>query len=194
MATFIDLDSVWRDRELYPNPANYELTPDQVATWFSAPRNINALPKNPTLKPLDFVCTVNAMNLTIPYNDITASLPRIYVDFHSKFYNDRNMIYSPDNRHVSDKFIFTHDKVQSDINDNKIWIHFKCTMQQTMRFKRNDIVSFTISSRDGTVLTFPDNEPPEDPDPLMQTMCTFEIVPYGRDADYVDNLNDFQTQ
>ncbi|HSA76298.1 MAG TPA: hypothetical protein VLE02_02015 [Nitrosarchaeum sp.] len=194
MATFIDLDSLWRDREQYPNSADYQLTPAQVETWFSSSRNISAYPKNPALKPVDFVSTVNVVNLTIPYNEEVAQLPRIYLDFHCKTYDDYNMIYSADRKHASDKFVLIPDKIQSDDTDAKIWIHFKCGMQQTMRIRRNDIISFRLSTRGGTVLDFSDDLPPDPPNPFLQTMCTLEVVPYGRDADYQDNLADYQTQ
>lgn len=67
MSTFIDLDSVWRDRQAYPNPCNYQLTPDQISTWVKSTRDVIALPKNANERPLDFVTSLNIVGVTLPY-------------------------------------------------------------------------------------------------------------------------------
>jgi hypothetical protein len=77
MSTFIDLDSVWRDRQAYPNPCDYQLTPDQVDTWVKSSREVRALPQNANERPLDFVTSINVVNLTVPYPRIELYAPRI---------------------------------------------------------------------------------------------------------------------
>jgi hypothetical protein len=79
MSTFIDLDSVWRDRQTYPNPCDYELTPDQVDTWVRAVREVRALPQSANERPLDFVTSINVINLTLPYPRIELYAPRLIV-------------------------------------------------------------------------------------------------------------------
>lgn len=67
MSTYIDLDSVWRSRSAFPNPCEYSLTPEQVATWTKAVREVRALPQNATERPLDFVSAINLLGVTLPY-------------------------------------------------------------------------------------------------------------------------------
>jgi len=67
MATYIDLDSVWRDRSAFPNPCDYSLTPEQVATWTKSVREVRALPQNANERPLDFVSSINVLGATLPY-------------------------------------------------------------------------------------------------------------------------------
>jgi hypothetical protein len=67
MASFIDLDSVYRDRIQYPNPCSYKLTPKQVDTWFVSAKTVRALPQNINTRPLGFACSVNMPILTLPY-------------------------------------------------------------------------------------------------------------------------------
>ena len=67
MSTFIDLDSVWRDRSAYPNPCDYGLTPDQISTWCRSTREVRPLPSGPNERPLDFVNSISLISLTLPY-------------------------------------------------------------------------------------------------------------------------------
>lgn len=188
MANFIDMDSFWRDREIYPNENNYEVKPSQVDTWYKSPRSVRAFPQNPNIQPLEFATTVNIRYLTIPYSETVAEFPRIYVNFHSKRYTDINLINAIDGRQPTAKFICIPERIQNDINGNPIWIHYKCLMEQTMRFQRGEPVVFQITSRDGSILPQLDTDVPLSPDPTKQTLCTFEITPLIRDGDYSDNV------
>lgn len=67
MSQYIELDSLQRDRETYPNPLAYELLPKNVDTWVSASRDVTALPSNPNQRPLDFVSSLNVLSVTLPY-------------------------------------------------------------------------------------------------------------------------------
>lgn len=67
MATHYDLDAIWRDRQSYTNPLNYQLLPDQVATWPRSARSVRALPQNANLRPLDFVAAISIISVTLPY-------------------------------------------------------------------------------------------------------------------------------
>lgn len=188
MATFIDLDSNWRDREIYPNPANYELTPSQVEGWFRNARSVRAFPQNPSTQPLNFVVSMNIHYLTVPYSDPVAALPRVYVDFHSRKYNDIHLIQAIDGRHQESRWICNFDRIQRDpVTDDPLWIHFRCTMEQVMRFKKDDTMVFRVTTRDGSTLPNLDNLVPDPPDPLKQILCTFDCTPYLRDGDYSES-------
>jgi hypothetical protein len=184
MASFINLDSIWRDREMYPNPSDYQLTPSQVESWFRSARTIRAFPTNPNTQPLDFSMSVNIKHLILPYDDRIVNLPIIFMDFHSRRYNDIHLIQTINGRHPDARFICIPHKVQNDTNGNPLWIHYNCNMEQVMRFKRDDMMTFKLTTRDGSTLPNFDDLVPDPPDPTKQTIVTFEVTPYLRDGDY----------
>jgi len=188
MASFIDLDSTWRDRTMFPNENKYELTPKQVVSWTKKARTVRAFPEDPALRPLEFVTTINLKYLTLPYTDLLSTIPRIYINFSSREYKDTRLINTIDGRLPESKFICQFDKVQSDSLGNPIWIHYKCEMEQTMRFKRDDTIILELTSRDGNTLPQNDNPPDQDPNPDVQTLLTFEVTPYIRDGDYDNHM------
>lgn len=77
MSTFIDLDSVWRDRQAYPNPCDYQLTPGQVDTWVRSAREVRALPQNANERPLDFATSINIISVTLPFPRIELYAPKL---------------------------------------------------------------------------------------------------------------------
>ena len=183
MSNFIHLDSLYRDREEYPNENDYQVTPQQVETWIKPPRAVRAFPANPNLQPLEFMTTVNICGFITPYSDELAALPVIYVNVRSLLYDDQFLIYTINGKHNEIKFVCIIDKVQFDNNGNPIWIHWKTSgMVQTMRFRRGYPIIFRITTRSGDVLPQTDNPPDQPPNPSQQTLITFEIVPYIRDG------------
>lgn len=67
MSNHIELDSVFRDRQVYSNPCDYGVTAEQIATWISNPREVRALPQNPGERPLDFVSSIELTNAVLPF-------------------------------------------------------------------------------------------------------------------------------
>lgn len=67
MSTYVDLDSVWRDRSNYTNSCSYQLTPNQVSTWNRSTREVIPLPANPNSRPLDFVNSIHVISASLPY-------------------------------------------------------------------------------------------------------------------------------
>lgn len=189
MASFIDLDSMWRDRESYPNENDYELGPRKVENWFKSARNVRTTARNPNVRPLEFSTTVNIRHMTIPYSETVSEFPRLYVNFHSSKYRDVHLIDSIEGRQTYSKFICIPEKIQNDSNGNPLWIHYKCCMEQTMRFERGDPVILQITTRDGSVLPQLDTNPDVPADPVKQTLLTFEITPYLIDGDYDNKLS-----
>ncbi len=182
------MDSVWRDREEFPNENSYQLKPTQVETWFKSSRAVRAFPQNPSTQPLEFVNTINIKYLVLPYSEAVSELPIVFIDFRSMRYKDIHLINSIDGRQAYEKFICVPEKVQNDRNGNPLWIHYKCHMEQTMRFERGEPVIFEITTRDGSVLPQLDTDVPENPDPTKQTLVTFEITTFLRDNDYDNHL------
>jgi hypothetical protein len=142
MATYIDLDSLHRDRENYPNENDYTVTASQVETWFTSARTIRALPANPILSIKEFVTTINIRDLALPYSDELAALPRIYIEFRSETYKDIRLINTIGGIHADTHFVCSPKRIQTDSNDIPIWIHYECHMEQTMRFEREDLFVF----------------------------------------------------
>lgn len=191
MANYIHLDSFYRDREEFPNENEYELSPKQVGTWFKSARAVRAFPSNPNLQPLEFATSVNMCNLITPYSADLAVLPVIYINFASLNYKDQYLVYCIDGKHENIKFVCVLDKIVNDSTGNPIWIHWKSpSMEQTMRFERGFPVLFSITTRSGDVLPQTDTPITEDPDPLHQTIATFEITPYIRDGNYDNQMTD----
>lgn len=187
MATYIDLDSIWRDRETWPNPANFQLSVEQVRGWFAAARSVNALPKNPSTQPLGFVISMNIHYLTLPYDASIAGLPRVYLNIRSKSYKDINLIQSIDGKQRDARFICTFDRVQNDGAGDPLWIHYRCSMEQVFRFKMNDELIFSVTTRSGDVIPNFDTTIPADADPDKQILCTFDVTPYRRDGSYSED-------
>lgn len=190
MATFIDLDSIFRDRENYPNPNSYELSPQQIKSWNRSARTVRAFPQGPNTKPLEFVTTINIRLMTLPYSEDLAALPRVYVKFNCHTYKDINLIQTINGVHSQALFICTPDRIQTDPaqGDEPAWIHYKCTMEQTIRFKRDDTVTIEFTTRSGDVLPNTDTLEPNPADPAQQSLITFELTPYIRDNDYSNHM------
>jgi hypothetical protein len=185
MSTFIDLDSIFRDRTDYPNPANYEVTAKQTEAWSKNVKTVKPFSQNPNTRPLSYVYNVSLFCLTIPYDESLVALPRLYVDFHSKSYNDINTMNSIEQKQYRSRFVCFPEKIQNDSQGVPTWIHYKSPMEQTLRFKLDDIVCFTILTRDTNVLDIFEETDFDIPiDPLKQTMATFQLIPYARDNDF----------
>jgi len=190
MATYVDLDSILRDREAYPNPADYKVVASQIKSWFGSARSVRAFPQDPNIKPLEFATSVQIRYLTIPYTEAFAILPRLYVVFKTSEYNDIHLLQTISGKHPDANFICEFDRLQFDINGNPVWIHFKCKTRQVMRFKRDSPVTFQVYTRDGNILPNIDTLVPVDPDPLKQILCTIEVVPYIRDTYFSNHMTE----
>lgn len=184
MASFINLDSIHRDREVYPNENSYEVDARQVEMWFAASRTTMAIAQNPSIKPREFATTVNIRYFSLPYTDELSEIPILFINFRSKEFKDIHLISTINGVQRDAKFVCRFDKIQNDRAGDPMWIHYQCNMEQTMRFKRGDPVAFEITTRSGDVLPQQDTSVPDDPDPTKQSQVTFEITPYINDGDY----------
>lgn len=188
MSSYIDLDSIFRDREQFPNENSYHLTVDQVKSWVTFARTVRPFPQNPSTSPLEFATSVNIRYLTLPYSEELAEFPRVYINFRSRLYKDIHLIDTINGTHPDAKFICIPDRIQNDRNGDPLWIHYKCTMEQVMRFRRGEEIFFEITTRSGDVLPQQDTDVPTDPEPIKQTLCTLEITPYLKDGSYDNHL------
>lgn len=190
MSSFIDVDSYWRDRATYQNPAEFDITAKQINGWVSRSRTVRANPQNPNNQPYEFATSIEIINLTIPYTTDTAVLPRVYIDMHSELYKDIYLINIADRVNKDARFICTFDKIQNDNMGNPTWIHYKCGMEQVCRFGRDSPIKFRVFDRNGVTLPLTDDLPPNPPNDLAQITTTFKITPYIKDGDYRNSLTD----
>jgi hypothetical protein len=113
------------------------------------------------------------------------TFPRLYVNFHSKVYNDTRLIRTVGGVLADAKYVIGIDKIQLDDTGRPIWIHYKSHGEQVFRFKRDDCVALQIMTRDGTIVPFftePDLSIPTNPQ--RQSLVTFNVTPYLKDATY----------
>lgn len=186
MASYVDLYSLWRDRDTYPNACDFEVLPSQIKHWFKESREVRAFPQKPNARPLEFVDSITLLSLTLPYDDRLAVLPRLYVDFHSRLYNDQYLLNQIDGKIPNARFICLPERIQYDIDGTTpIWIHYKSHTDQVMRFNRDDTVTLKVMNPEGIVLPyFIEDDPTEQADITQQSLTTFKVIPYIRDNEY----------
>ncbi len=61
MSNFLDLDSLYRERDVYPNPCDYEVGSSQIKTWLEKAREVRSKFNK------EFICTITIKNLVLPY-------------------------------------------------------------------------------------------------------------------------------
>lgn len=182
MSKYLDIDSVWRDSVEYPNPANFYVGANNVNCWYQYDRTLT---KGGNVKLDNSMYTINLVQLTLPYSDDLALLPRVYVNLASGDSKDKNLMFSMSNAQLNSKFVCYPCHIQKDASDNPIWIHYKSGMEQTMRMSFTADILFQVILRNGDVLVLTDDIIP---DPAKQVMATFNITPYFRDGDYDNHL------
>lgn len=194
MATFVFLDSSFRDREMFANPADYAVTAAQIGTWFTAPTTVSALAQNPATQSRDFKKTVNVKYVITPYDSDLAAAPVLFLDFHSYRAPPQYMLRTINGHNRNCQFVLVQHKIQNDDIGNPIWIHWEARgAEQTVAFARDDTVVFSLSTATGVPLAIVDNPLPDELDPSKQTRALFEITPYARDNDYRSGLQSFST-
>jgi len=189
MATFIDLDSIWRDIVANPNPCNYELSVKQVETWVKSPKIVKPYEQNANTRPLSFVYTCNLINLTLPYSETLAAIPRVYLSLNSSNLDNVYTLNTIDNRYSDVTFVCVPRSVQNDSTGTPMWIHYSANMEQTIRFNLSFPLKFKITLRNGDTLDeFIQIDTTEPADPNLQSLATFNITPFDRDADYYPGI------
>lgn len=195
MATFIDLDSTYRNRTQYPNPASYTVDGTQIRTWYQSPRQVTQNSIRPGNRIVEFSQSLKIIKFILPYVNVTytdnagiiqtvntGDLQRVYLDVHSVHYNDRQLIYSIDNKFSEARFVLTQERIQYSTLNVPTWVIFFTHMDQVTRFPRNEPVIINIMQEQGHTIVIPDVG--VTPNPLMQTYILLEIIPYFRDGEF----------
>ncbi len=209
MSTYFHVDSRWRDRTVFDNPAEF-LIPIEVSNgWRTVDRTVQAVRPHDKLQATNMVHTVKLLNLTLPFDfggevgtTFLDTHPFVYVTFQSTTqYKDMKLINTLENGKIVNKtldsngnlvtvslkdavFVAYCDKVQG-TND---WIQYKCNMLQTYRINLKDSMNFRIFTVDGLTLAIVDDQPPTAADPAKQVNALFEVTPYIRDNEFSNHL------
>ena len=293
MATFYELDSFRRDRQNYPNPLDYTVSPDLTGTWTAQSRSIRSLSTlsmtdgcNKKASAEDVFRTVNVGVVTLPYprielfaldsvdvSSVSANIftspdssglangdvvmtsstntglvantryyvigatgttfqlsltpggaafsvadrptgttfqlpvvvaadlatvmgnldrarllldfPRIYLDLHSSRYNDTRAIRTIGGVLTAAKFVLVIDRIQNDASGAPVWIHYRSSSEQTMRFRLEDPIVVAFYSRGDTIIDFfAETDFTVMSDPKKQSLITIEVTPYSRDNSF----------
>lgn len=184
MSTYIDLNSVNRDRNTYPNPHSYTVTTTDEVSWGKLIRSVSAYSPNTNTSVSNYSFSISLSSLIIPYTTALAAQPRIYLSFYSNNATPNNLILSLDNTHISDTFVCDLVRVQTDNGGTPVWLHYASNMTQVMSFANKGEITFKLTTIDGTVLPSNDTTVPTAADATKQTHATFQFTPYIRDGTF----------
>ena len=189
MASFIEIDSGLRDRELFPSPVDFTVPAEQLDGWFRKARTTKAHQTHQNLKTLEFTTSVELRNLITPFDPDFMIIPRLYVDFHCQDYNDLYLNSSIDGSNRDSKFVLMLDRLIVNDAGLNVWMVWRSiTDKQVMRFRRNSPVVIRVFTRDGINLPINDDQLPAPPNPTSQIFISFDIRPYAIDASYGNQL------
>ena len=200
MSNYFVLESQLRNKAEYPNPAEFEVEPAQTRGWFREPRRVRALSQNPQTMSLDFVSAIEVKHVVTPYHITDPPgnppvvppvdpIPYLYLDLHSRSYNDQYLINTIGGSNRDARFLLIRDKIFYDDVGRPVWVLWTSAMEQVLRFKRDDPLFFRLYTADGKTLPIVDSE--GTPDPKKQIMTLFGVTPYSRDGDYDNHLLDY---
>lgn len=187
MSTYLDLNSLFRDRESYPSVFDYQVTAEQIKSFYSQPRTTAPVaPKGK--RPLEFVTSIRLNQMILPFDQTLSNQALLYVDIHPVNKDSINLISTMNNNVKDAKFNVSFSHIQMDpISGIPLWMHYRCNMsEQVMRWDRDHPLSLRIFDEVGKTVTIavPDPKPPANPDPFKQSKLLFELTPYQRDTHF----------
>ncbi len=197
MANYFAVESIRRNRDEYPNPAEFIVEASQTQGWFRRSRTVRAVSQNPQTMSLDFVSAIEVKQVITPYKipdpppDPPVGAPStpysyLYLDIHSPTYNDQYIINTMGGANRDARFLLVRDKVIFDRKGKPVWILWTSPMEQVLRFKRDDPLVFRLFTPDGVTLSLIDDGPV--PKESAQIMALLAVTPYSRDGDYDNHL------
>ena len=197
MSNYFAIESIRRNRDEFPNPAEFTVEASQTQGWFRSARQVRALGQNPQTMSLDFVSAIEVKQVITPFHipdpppnppSPTPSNPYsyLYLDIHSPTYNDQYLINTISGANRDARFILIRDKIIYNSAGKPTWILWTSPMEQVLRFKRNDPLVFRLFTPNGTTLPLIDNKP--EPNESVQIMALLGVTPYSRDGNYDNHL------
>jgi len=197
MSNYFAIESIRRNRDEFPNPAEFTVEASQTRGWFKSSRTVRAVGQNPQTMSLDFVSAIEVKQVITPYKipdpppvppapAPTTPYAYLYLDIHSPTYNDQYLINTISGVNRDARFLLIRDKVIFDSTGKPVWILWTSPMEQVLRFKRDDPLIFRLFTPDGVTLPLIDNGPV--PKESVQVMALLGVTPYSRDGDYDNHL------
>ena len=197
MSNYFAIESIRRNRDEFPNPAEFTVEASQTQGWFRSARQVRALGQNPQTMSLDFVSAIEVKQVITPFHipdpppnppSPTPSNPYsyLYLDIHSPTYNDQYLINTISGANRDARFILIRDKIIYNSAGKPTWILWTSPMEQVLRFKRNDPLVFRLFTPNGITLPLIDNKP--EPNESAQIMALLGVTPYSRDGNYDNHL------
>ena len=197
MSNYFAIESIRRNRDEFPNPAEFTVEASQTQGWFRSARQVRALGQNPQTMSLDFVSAIEVKQVITPFHipdpppnppSPTPSNPYsyLYLDIHSPTYNDQYLINTISGANRDARFILIRDKIIYNSAGKPTWILWTSPMEQVLRFKRNDPLVFRLFTPNGITLPLIDNKP--EPNESVQIMALLGVTPYSRDGNYDNHL------
>ena len=199
MSTYTDLDSSYRDLDMFPNPFNYTTGGGQIASWSKAPRQVTVGQSTPSTRAVEFSQSLKMVEFILPYITVyyyvdnntanppvfvqTIDLQRIYIDVHTVDHNDSRLINSLGDRIKSARFALAKKRIQESSTGVPQWIHYETKMDQVTRWTRDQPVTVAIMQEQGWQLFVDDTNPIN---PSLQNWILLEIIPYFRDSHYTN--------
>jgi hypothetical protein len=188
MSDFLYIDSSFRDRGTFPNPASFVM-PGNKSGLYKQPRQVRALSAANQPSMQIFSYSIRPHTLIIPYTAANTNFPQLFVDFHGKTYNDINLIASQDGKCSDIRFVFDQQGIHYNSSNEPLYIKFYSQMEQVMRFKKDDDLTFKVySDVNGTLLENGDNPIPAALNPIKQIKVTMQITAYIHDGDYSNHM------
>ena len=200
MSNYFSIESIRRNRDEFPNPAEFTVEASQTQGWFRRSRTIRAVGQNPQTMSLDFVSAIEVKQVITPYKipdpppptpTSTTPYSYLYLDIHSPTYNDQYLISTISGFNRDARFLLIRDKIIFNSVGLPVWILWNSPMEQVLRFKRNDPLVFRLFTPDGITLPLVDNKPA--PDEAVQIMALLGVTPYSRDGNYDNHLLQYLT-
>ena len=190
MANYYAIESIRRNRDEFPNPAEFTVEASQTQGWFKSARQVRPVGQNPQTMSLDFASAIEVKQVITPYyvSDPPPSPPYsyLYLDIHSPTYNDQYLINTISGANRDARFILIRDKIIYNSAGKPTWILWTSPMEQVLRFKRNDPLVFRLFTPNGITLPLIDNKP--EPNESVQIMALLGVTPYSRDGNYDNHL------
>ena len=197
MSVHFHVDSTWRDRSQFSNPAEFSIPIEITNSWRTMTRTVQAVRPHCQDPVTNLTQSVKLLNLTLPYTDALIAKPFVYVSFQSNtMYKDMRLINTLENgldntNQTSLKdaiFVAYCDKIQTDATTGN-WIQYKSSMTQTFRLNTKDSLSFRVFDNTSTTIPFTlEDDPDVAVDPLNQVNALFEVTPYVREDRYDNHL------
>ena len=93
------------------------------------------------------------VQFVITFTNAILSEPRLYLKVYtSSFQGDKSSIFFSNEQLTDYRFILQFDKLQADITATPLWITYKSSMEQQIRFIGNSEITVQVADSSGNIL------------------------------------------